>query len=284
MKYSIVIPIFPKNNFDVFCKIILPLYEKYLNWKEIHKFYLITPKKFVETLKSKSTNFRVEVLEEESLLNSSVLNYRGWFKQQILKLNISSILETDYYLVLDDDLFLIKPLQFKDFFNNKLIIYSNEGWTDDGPTFSTNSRWWKSACEVLNYDLTNILHSSTNMSVTPQLLRKKHSLSLIEELKKINSNWMLLFCERNLTEFSSYWVYLLKNQIQEYTPTGNKLWEHHLDINILTPGLNREMFRYIIAHSLSLKRHFFFVIQSYLNYPQDYYEDLLLNFLHNKTP
>lgn len=284
MKYSIVIPTFPKNNFDVLCKIILPLYEKYLNWKEIHKFYLITPKEFVETLKSKTSNFRVEVLEEENLLNLSVLNHRGWLKQQILKLNISSILETDHYLVLDDDLFLIKPLHFKDFFNEGLITYSHESWTDDGQHFSTNSRWWKSACDILNYDVKNIQLSSTNMGVTPQLLKKEHSLSLIQELKKVDNDWMSLFCDKNLTEFCCYWVHLLKkNQTQEYTPLGDKLWEHHLDVNILLPGLSKETLRFLISQSLVQKRHYFFVIQSYLNYPQEHYEDLLLNFLHHET-
>lgn len=282
MKFSVVIPTFPKNNFDVLCRIILPLYKKYLNWEEIHKFYLITPQIYSDSLRDKVKDFNVEVLEEEFLLNSSVLNQLGWFKQQLLKINIASVIETEHYLVLDDDLFLIKPLQFKDFFNKELIIYSNEKWPDNGPGFSTNTKWWKSSCDVLNYNIANIQQSTCNMGVTPQLLKKNHSLSLIKELKSIKEDWMHLFCEREMTEFTSYWVYLQKNNIQEYTPLGNKLWEHHLDVNVLIPGLNRDTFRFLIKQSLTLKRHFFFVIQSYLNYPQEHYEDIMLNYIEKE--
>lgn len=279
MKYSIVLPTFPKNNFDLLCRIVLPLYKKFLNWEDIYKFYLVTPARYAEELRAKTQNFKVEIIEEELLLNPSVINSRGWFKQQLLKLNISSILETEHYLVLDDDLFLIKPLGFKDFFNEDLIIYSHEKWPDNGSTFGTNTKWWKSACDVLNYDISNLQQADCNMSVTPQVLKKEHSLSLIEELKKINKDWMYLFDQKEMTEFTSYWVHLLKNNIKDYTPIGNKLWELHLDINVICPGLSAAGVRTLVDNALSEKRHFFFVIQSYLNYPTHYYEDLFLKIL-----
>jgi hypothetical protein len=283
-KYCIVLPIFPKENFDIFCDLNFSLYNSFLNKNEISKFILICKSDFVESVKEKTNKYdlNIEVLAEESFLPESVVNCRGWYKQQIIKLSAARFVDTEYYLVLDDDLFLIKPLLYKDFFNNDKVIYSSEGWPDNSSTYSTNTAWWESSCELLQYDLNNIKNSSCNMGVTPQLLKRDYVATLVKDIKKIHNTkeWELCFENFKATEFSSYWISLLKegNQIS-YTTEGNKIWDPHKDVNILEPSLSRESFRNKIEMALSEKKNHFFVIQSYLNYPIDFYKDLIYNFI-----
>lgn len=283
-RYCIVLPIFPKENFDIFCELNLFLYNHFIKKEELSKFIIICKKEFTDNVKERTNKYdlNIEIIAEEDFLPSNVLNCRGWYKQQIIKLSAARYVDTDYYLVLDDDLFLVKPLSYKDFFENGKVIYSYEGWPDNSSAYSTNTLWWERSCELLQYDLSNIKESPYNMGVTPQLLKREYVANLVKSIKKIHNtkDWELCFENFNATEFCSYWISLLKNKDQDsYTIKGSKLWDPHKDINILVPSLTRDSFREIIQKALSEKRNHFFVIQSYLNYPIDFYQDLIYNFI-----
>ena len=48
------------------------------------------------------------------------------------------------------------------------------------------------------------------------------------------SEWQRIICEMKFTEYTLYWIYLMKNNlIYLYTIEGNQLWKHDLDRNIL---------------------------------------------------
>jgi hypothetical protein len=287
-KYCIVLPVFPKENFDIFCDLNFSLYNSFLNKEEISKFIIVCKSDYVESIKDKTSNYdlNIIVISEESFLPESVINCRGWYKQQIIKISAARFVDTEYYLVLDDDLFLIKPLSYKDFFNEGKVIYSYEGWPDNSSTFSTNTVWWERSCELLQYDLNDIKNSPHNMGVTPQLLKRDYVGDLVKTIKKIHNTkeWELCFENFNATEFCSYWISLLKSGNNKYyTTEGNKLWDPYKDINILEPSLNKDDFRNRIQKSLDEKRNHFFVIQSYLNYPIDFYKDLIYNFIEKKN-
>ena len=280
-KYTIVLPTNLKNNFDL-------LFEnntKFFHIEDIEEFIIVCNSNNVEIIqnKVKNINLNFKVISEDLLLNESVRESRGWIKQQIIKLSSSSIVKTNEYLVLDDDLFLVKKLKYTDFFNEGRIVYSHEGWTDNSSNFSTNSRWWEGSCKMLRFDLNKIKENSFNMGVTPQLFKTKLIKELIDDIKEVNQqeDWQKTFVDCEATEFCSYWIYLLKSENDKYyTPNGNKIWDLDKEINILEPGISEEQFKQTIKNAYLFKRNHFFVIQSYLNYPIYYYKNIIESYMN----
>ncbi len=78
----------------------------------IGKIYLIAPqsKKLEQIAKDKNCEF---VLEDNVLPKfANNTNRKGWIKQQYLKLNANTIVDNEYYLVIDADTILIRPQIF----------------------------------------------------------------------------------------------------------------------------------------------------------------------------
>lgn len=280
-RYTVVLPTNLKNNFDL-------LFEnniKFFNKNDIEEFIIICNDSNVKIIedKIKDLDLNFKVLSEDLFLNESVRKSRGWIKQQIIKLSSSSIVKTKEYLVLDDDLFLVKELKYSDFFNGDKTIYSFEGWTDNSSNYSTNSRWWEGSCRMLQYDINRIKEGKYNMGVTPQLFKTELIKGLIENIKEVNNveDWQKTFVDFEATEFSSYWIYLLKtNNDHYYTPRGSKIWDLDKEINILEHNITEEDFKQRISSAYRLKRNHFFVIQSYLNYPIKYYNNIVKSYMN----
>ena len=115
--YSIVMPlkINNLNSYKIFTEISLPLYNKFLDTEHLYCFYIICPKENTENIR-KNTNLYPSIpfrfIEEESIIDPYLNNELGWLKQQIIKLCIANIIETKNYLVVDSDIYLVKPLKY----------------------------------------------------------------------------------------------------------------------------------------------------------------------------
>jgi hypothetical protein len=278
-KYTIVLPTNVKSNFDL----LINNNFKFLNTDEIEEFMLVCNQENVDSLKKKTSHFNVKVMCENEFLNESVRTCKGWFKQQLIKLGASSVVKTEHYLVLDDDLFLVKRLNYNDFFHEGKIIYSHEGWPDNGSNYSTNTRWWENSCDMLKYDVNKIKDSKFNMSVTPQLFKTMHVKSLIQDMQQLHhdEDWQKIFMQHEATEFCSYWIHLLKSgSDKDYTPRGSKIWDLDKEINIVEPHMSEQCFKQTINNAYLFKRNHFFVIQSYLNYPMHYYNNIIGSYMN----
>ena len=270
-KYSIIMPlkINNLNSFKIFTEISLPLYNKFLETDNLDQFYIICPKDDIQNI-SKYTELYPSIpykfIEENSLLNDSVQNIEGWYKQQIIKLTVALIVNTDYYLVVDSDMYINQSLKYKDLFHNKKLKYSFEEWqTKNDKYYSTNSNWWESSCKILNYPVENIYNDKYLMGVTPQILITEEVIKLLSFLKlKYNNEWQKTIYDMKFTEYTLYWIYLLMNNKKElYTIEGVALWKHDLDRNILYYHTDEEM-RDIVNRSIKDNTTHFSVIQSYL--------------------
>ena len=270
-KYSIILPlkIDKSNAYKIFSEISLPLYDKFLDTEFLHYFYIICPRENIEEI-CKTTELYPSIpfkfIEEETILDSSFNDIRGWFKQQLIKLCISNIIETKKYLIVDSDMFLNKPLKYEDFFHDNKLKYSHEQYhTENNKYYSTNSKWWSSSCKILEYPVEKLFDNKFLMSVTPQVLEKNKVKKLIAYLNdKYGDNWAKTLCDMNFTEFTLYWVYLLMTEQTEiYTPHGVPLWRHDVERNILCHHSEDEM-KEIVRKSTSDKDTHFSVIQSYL--------------------
>jgi hypothetical protein len=261
--YNIVLPIKVKTqkggtqtNFELFKNIGYPSYEAFLepsDQKDISKFFLVAPSDEIPILKDLVKNSRLpyDFIAEEALVSEEVLKTQeGWYIQQLIKLNVSFLMNTRYYLLLDSDMYLNQPFTFKNCFGgqsltfgargdplgtfgsggtfgNTLIKYSYEPWQEhnDG-RYSTNSNWWTASCKVLNYDLERLKTQKFLMSVTPQLMITELVRDLVKEIKgrlekDKTMSWQTQLCNMKFTEFSLYWIYLLQRGLTYlYTPCG----------------------------------------------------------------
>lgn len=280
MKYSIVLPIKilqdappirPTNGFILFKFIGLPSYRKFLDLSDLEEFILISPKKelpILEDLLSKQEEkIPFRLVAEETLLSRNVSEERGWLKQQILKLAVCSIVKTDHYLLLDSDLFLTKPFSAVDIFRGEKVLYHSEPWqTENSDRYSVNSEWWINSATILNQ---KELPTEKLMSVTPQVLITKVVKELVEYITKIiipdpkNIDidlWQKFLCERNFTEFTLYWIYLLKTNRTNLYEETKTLWAHDHEVNVLRTECNKNKVR----DALVLKKTSFSVIQGYI--------------------
>ena len=269
--YSIVMPlkINNLNSYKIFTEISLPLYNKFLDTEHLYCFYIICPKENTENIR-KNTNLYPSIpfkfIEEESIIEPYLNNEKGWLKQQIIKLWIANIIETKNYLVVDSDIYLVKPLKYEDLFHYNKIKYSFEEYqTANDKYHSTNSNWWINSCKILNYPIEKLYNNKFLMCVTPQLLITNKVKELINYINNIyGDNWKKVICNMGFTEYTLYWVYLLMiDQTNLYTTGGDQIWKHDLERNILYYQTEDEM-RKIVKKSIIDKDTYFSVIQSYL--------------------
>lgn len=270
-KYSIVMPIKINslNSVNIFINIALPLYGKYLETEYIDYFYIICPDSDISVIKkytNKYSHIPFKFIPEETLLHSNVKNIEGWFKQQLIKLNVYSIIKTEYYLTVDSDLYLNQPLKYKDLFHGNKLKYSFEPWQEfNNKYYSTNSNWWKGSCNILNYNIENLYDKTDLMGVTPQIMVTKKVEDLIEYIKNIyGEEWQKIITDMKFTEYTLYWIFLIQNNNTNlYTKDGYPLWKHDLERNILDYDSEKNQ-KNIVLKSILEPNSYFSVIQSYL--------------------
>lgn len=281
MNYSIVLPIKAidqgnlTNSFILFQYLGFPSYEKFLDSSGLDSFYIICPGEEITLITDlvKNSKLPYKIIDEKYFLDSS-LGHRGWLKQQLIKLSISSIITTKYYLVLDADHYLNQKFNYEDIFSSGKIKYSSEPWqTENSIYYSTNSNWWKNSCKILNYDVEKLKDKNDLMGVTPQVLITTIVKSLIEYIKAPFLNlakeggflsplaWQFYLCDNNFTEFTLYWLYILMNSLENlYTPLGFPLWIHDLNTNVLNYNCSQVKIRNSFLNPTS----YFSVIQGYI--------------------
>jgi len=283
-KFSIIMPlkINHLNSFKIFCEISLPLYEKFLNCDDIDYFYIICPLNDVATL-TKYTRLYPRIpfkfINENLLLNNNISDAEGWYKQQLIKLSISLILETEYYLVVDSDMYLNQPFGYGDLFYDGKIKYTFEPWQElNNEDYSTNSNWWKQSCDVLNFDVRHLHNKKFLMGVTPQLLITDKVKELIDHLIYLyDRGWQKTLYEMKFTEYTLYWIYLIIDENTNlYTTKGYPLWIHDIETNILKYDTDENM-RDVIKKSIHDKKSYFSVIQSYLHINIDEIKNAIYN-------
>lgn len=269
-KYTIILPLklnTKLNPGEIFINCCVPSFDKFLDLEKLEEFIIICPKNEITDLKNilSFSKLPFHFVKEEELLNLNVHSYSGWYKQQLLKLLISSIVKTKLYLILDSDVYLTKRFSFENMFHEGKIKYNSESWPDNSPNFSTNTRWWNSSAELLNFPNDILMKEKNLLSVTPVVFETDIVKMIIEDMtKKYNSKWQRNICDLNFTEYTLYWIFCMKNNLTyRYTHEGNPLWRHNLSTNILAYE-NPEKLLQNVKNSFENNDSYFSTFQSYL--------------------
>lgn len=245
------------NGYKIFSELSLKTYEKYLDIEKLKAFYIITPKKDIKTIKTlvQSSFIPFEFISDETLIYKDI---EDWYKQQILKLTIAYLIETEYYLIVDSDIYLTQNLSYNDLFYKGKVKYHSETWKN-----KNYSKWWINSCRVLNVQENKIIRKKDLMSFVPQIM----CTNIVKEL--LSSIDILTIEKEKFTEFTIYWLYILKNNYKDlYTNQGFPLWNSSSNHNILDISNGDP---YNITRSFINPLSYFSAIQGYLNIDTDVY-------------
>jgi len=287
-KFTIILP--SRGLDGKYLKLVLQSYEKYFS--DVYEVIIISPDANLQDYVNRNNNKKLtyRIIHD----NIFELNKKGelkpnhpWYNQQFIKLLVSQYVETELYMVLDDDIFLIKPFGYNDIFdknNIRRIKYNTEPYsTLSTPNYSSRD-WWHGSCQLLNVDTSNIINNDYLMNVTPQVFITNKVLTLLLHLYSNCSkdNWMDKFIELKCSEYSLYWLWLIKTQSTGlYTHLGNKFWYTDTNCNILEPINSFSQFLQTINNGFDvhINNGYFMVIQSYLNYPENIIGDIVGKFI-----
>lgn len=192
---------------------LLKSLEKYDDQNIIGKIIIIVPNKDKKKAKKvyKDLKKRIEVITEEDLIGNDCIKYfkklRGWQKQQVLKLLISSRIDTDAYICFDADILAIDDL--KEYFNQKKYPINIQ------PVPVNKHRiWWENSKSFIKYEEKLPVHG---IGITPSILYVDWVRGLLSHIKELYENPPCIALCKNpyWTEYSLYWLYLLKKHSLE---------------------------------------------------------------------
>jgi len=184
-------------------------------------------KSFIETELFKQKYFApIRLISENSILKEFIIkNTEGWYIQQLLKLGIARYIKTNFYLVLDSDCFLTKPFGYDNLFSDQQLLTNSNSW-------KIHKNWWISSAKILDIPV-KMIQNQPVMGVTPQTLITSYVSELLSFLssKTDHLEWDEYLCTRKFTEFSLYWLFLIKSgSTNRYLTNakpkllGNGLW------------------------------------------------------------
>ena len=221
------------------------LYMSMQHFKCLGRCWVVVPDLEFEKLNSLINDERIRVIPETRLVPEFHFFPKtpGWYKQQLIKLSASEIVDTDFYLTLDADVICVKDIAFSD------LVVDGKGMTRRIKE-DIHRRWYKWAERVTGLPRSGLTHG-----VTPALFNKKAMFGLHSYLsKKINIAFQAIskilprqllirnyfgswksFLLRNLpwTEYSLYNTYLEATGLfdeyhfdgGEYSIYNNSVWD-----------------------------------------------------------
>jgi hypothetical protein len=253
-----------KNEFVRFAKIGLLSLEHFLD--PTIQILVICPKDQLSEAKQiiKSDILTIQFMADEDLLS---INTNGWTKQMLIKLLVANFINEPYYLVLDADCILTKPLCINDFFFNGRLIGCKEIWQDsDKKYYAVSNRWWKNSNSFLNPFMVEIEKNVNHMSVTPEILITSQVLELMDKLQGRHKDWLNAFVQFGATEYCTYWIHLMeegKTCLYDLSNDAPSLWKMDLTTSWLYNDSSSTLIQTMI-NAFNAKEYFT-VVQSHTN-------------------
>jgi|688.fasta_scaffold76318_6 hypothetical protein len=135
-----------------------------------------------------------------------------YIKQHLLKLYVSKFISTNYYLILDSDIYINKTFELKDFFTDgkiSLFVYDGIGYLNDKVNHdSCHTKWIIETLNVLGKTVDQI-KSPFCYGVTPGLFITKEVIELLELLNLKYNNFVKFFMENPFgMEYSYYYIHV----------------------------------------------------------------------------
>lgn len=235
-------------------QLMLKSLKKFFDPKSMDTLFVIFPDKpkMQKVIDDLDLEFNVKVLSEKDVIpkkDYKVFKKRkGWYRQQVIKLYISTLMNTPFYICLDADVLCIKSTSHSDLIKNGKICCNIE-------SKSIHQKWWENSRKVLGVSdpgTESGMTSSTNIFITRENLELiKHVETMYRKsFVKTLMNWFWISkytALKRWTEYKLYWSFIeYRNQIDAYDLNcpvwGKSIWRN-------TENLNEELFAQILDSS-----------------------------------
>jgi hypothetical protein len=192
-------------------KLFLSSLQKHTADSTFAEFILVCPpadhklfSKLCHSSAGKISQKALRIITDDQVLRKHEQFTESWYKQQILKLWISFHIETEYYLILDADIFCVNPISHNTFIRDGKAVTQM-----DNQHKADNAKWMKEAAKFLNYDLDEEIPI---MEVTPNTFSRELVQNLLENLNLKHDAHRLYreMIKHSLTEYSLYYVNALQ--------------------------------------------------------------------------
>ena len=180
-----------------------------------------------------------EVLPKTNVDPAILRSVPGWFKQQLIKLVVTSQSTCDVVLILDADVMAAKEMS-KKVLRPDAIPYHKGG-------LAKCRGWYEASAEALGQDFGTLEPeiSSMAMGVTPEFLSTEIVAGLIAELQRRSDGrdwgpYLMDFRrgkQRHPTEFSLYWVWYASRAQSKIRHKPTRLYRWVKDPVLVTPEM-----------------------------------------------
>jgi L-rhamnose mutarotase len=131
---------------------------------------------------------------------SKLHEVRGWHRQQIIKLFCAERVQNDYFLVLDPDVFAVKPMRYEELVlgGRAIVEEDRREWHAD---------WWTSSAELLGVEPRL---EQPGMGVTPAILSREVCRGLTAHIEQRHAkSWHEVLLSSYMTQWTEYTLYHL---------------------------------------------------------------------------
>ena len=206
-------------------------YVKFLDPSIVHSFVIISPDAEIDAVKARvakfveahvpSCPFEFKYVKDSWLCPIMINGGHTWGYQQILKLEISRFIYTDLYMILDTDIYMVKPMSLSDIVttNGRLIMTTDP--------FKMHPEWFSMSKALITNDAIDpdgrggFLPDERVIQVTPQIMVTKAVSTLVSFLKiRHGIYYQRTMLEKGFTEYTLYWSWLKRRgEIEKYYDT-----------------------------------------------------------------
>lgn len=203
---------------------------KYINGKHINKIHIIyndSDFSIFEVFFYEKIYNQYGLLKDKIILhnyknligvNSEINTWFGWRIQQLIKLTISDIVQTDHYLVLDSKNHFIRKFKLSLFFSKdkNILFVGNIGIMEK---YFTNCMQYfgvekQLALNLLSKESKTNIGNKLPITITPYLLKTDIVKKMINYLNIRENNFCTFFLNNvNITEFHMYSSFIIYSQM-----------------------------------------------------------------------
>ncbi len=194
--------------------LLLPSFRRFWRDPDQLQFLVLVPPADVECVTARigaGGGFRMRVVSED-VVCPSLRGRLGWHKQQILKLGAARIVPTPWYLTLDADVMLRRPVAADELVRNDGAVFHSE-------RAAYHWEWWMASRTILQSPV-ELDPETRMMGVTPEFLHRDTALELLAEIGRRNGasdteRFLLEKKHLGWTEYTLYWLFVLERRLQD---------------------------------------------------------------------
>lgn len=164
-----------------------------------------TEQDYIRAYSEAWSDFPIRFIVEDDYLDkfkqfTKLHEVRSWHRQQIIKLFCAQLVQNEFFLVLDPDVFAVKSFRYSDVIvDQRAIIESDHReWHKD---------WWHSSASLLGVE-PNLDRPS--IGVTPTILSRDGCIALTQFIsERYGKVWYEVLLSKYMTQWTEYTLYQL---------------------------------------------------------------------------